>query len=198
MSALGAFIGDLSSAFKPPAAEFVALTSISASTDIRSRSFEPKTKREPANVSQKAVSSRGLLGKLHHLCCALKMLRLRARLASLDEQAFRRLPEVGAAPDMIDDDLPTNPDYLDEHFGAAAGLRELSDDEFDESDPDSPSVVPDVETPAGVTSAFGGETIRMLRPDGIHVVENYFDTLPPDPGEAARYVAVFLYACAAF
>ncbi|RDX56759.1 hypothetical protein OH76DRAFT_1395891 [Lentinus brumalis] len=152
MSALGAFIGDLSSAFKPPAAE----------------SFEPKTKREPANVSQKAVSSRGLL-------------------ASLDEQAFRRLPEVGAAPDMIDDDLPTNPDYLDEHFGAAAGLRELSDDEFDESDPDSPSVVPDVETPAGVTSAFGGETIRMLRPDGIHVVENYFDTLPPDPGEAASF-----------
>ena len=107
--------------------------------------------------------------------------------ASLDEHAFRRLPEVGAAPDMIEDDLPTNPDYLDEHFGAAAGLREFSDDEFEESDPDSPSVVPGVETPAGVSSAFGGETIRMLRPEGIHVIENYFDTLPPDPGEAARY-----------
>ncbi|KAI0721077.1 hypothetical protein C8T65DRAFT_601842 [Cerioporus squamosus] len=152
MGALGAFIGDLSSAFKPPATE----------------SSEPKTKREPANVSEKPPSSRGLL-------------------ASLDEQAFRRLPEVGAAPDMIEDDLPTNPDYLDEHFGAAAGLRELSDDEFEESDPDSPSVVPGVETPAGVTSAFGGETIRMLHPEGIHVIENYFDTLPPDPGEAASF-----------
>ena len=91
--------------------------------------------------------------------------------ASLDEHAFRRLPEVGAAPDMIEDDLPTNPDYLDEHFGAAAGLREFSDDEFEESDPDSPSVVPGVETPAGVSSAFGGETIRMLRPEGIRVID---------------------------
>ena len=108
--------------------------------------------------------------------------------ASLDEQAFRRLPEVGAAPDMIEDDLPTNPDYLDEHFGAAAGLREFSDDEFEESDPDSPSVVPEAERPQGATSAYGGETVRILRPEGLHIVENYFDTLPPDPGEAARYV----------
>ncbi|RPD66149.1 hypothetical protein L227DRAFT_488798, partial [Lentinus tigrinus ALCF2SS1-6] len=157
MGALGAFIGDLSSAFKPPVADV------------------------------KPPSSRGLLGKLCSCVLVSTLLTIANLLASLDEQAFRRLPEVGAAPDMIEDDLPTNPDYLDEHFGAAAGLREFSDDEFEESDPDSPSVVPGVETPAGVTSAFGGETIRMLRSEGIHVVENYFETLPPDPGEAASF-----------
>ncbi|KAI0807392.1 hypothetical protein C8Q74DRAFT_59220 [Fomes fomentarius] len=148
---LGAFIGDLSLAFKPPSPEPV----------------ESKRKG-PVNVTEKPPSSRGLL-------------------ASLDEQAFRRLPEVGAAPDMIDDDLPTNPDYLDEHFGAAAGLREFSDDEFDESDPDSPSVVSGTDRFQGATSAYGGETITMLRAEGIHTIENYFETLPPDPGEAASF-----------
>ncbi|PIL24008.1 hypothetical protein GSI_13759 [Ganoderma sinense ZZ0214-1] len=153
MGALGAFIGDLSSAFKPPDAE----------------PSEPKPKREPTNVTERTASSRGLL-------------------ASLDEQAFKRLPEVGAAPDMIDDDLPTNVDYLDEHFGAAAGLRDFSDEEFAETDMEGSYVQhPGVGGPTGVTAAFGGETIRIFRPEGLHIVENYFETLPPDPGEAASF-----------
>ncbi|KAI0748137.1 hypothetical protein C8Q80DRAFT_1120684 [Daedaleopsis nitida] len=152
MGVLGAFMGDLSSAFKPPSTE----------------SPEPKRKREPTNVSHKPPSTRGLL-------------------ASLDESAFKRLPEVGSAPDMIEDDLPTNPDYLDESFGAAAGLREFSDDEFDDSDIDSPSVVPGTEPLQGVTSAHGGETVRMLRPEGLRIIENYFDTLPPEPSEASSF-----------
>lgn len=90
---------------------------------------------------------------------------------------------------MIDDDLPTNADYLDESFGAAAGLREFSDDEFEESDMESSFIEAGGERPKGATSAFGGETIRMLKPE-IHIVENYFETLPPDPGEAARSVAL--------
>ncbi|KAH9935004.1 uncharacterized protein B0H18DRAFT_1082721 [Fomitopsis serialis] len=89
--------------------------------------------------------------------------------ASLDEHAFRQLPEVGAAPDMIYDDLPTNPDYLDESFGAAAGLRELDDDEFDEADENNTTAY-----------AYGGETIRMLRPEGLQIIEHYFDTMTPD------------------
>ncbi len=150
------------------------------------RPVEPKRK-EPVNVTEKPPSYRGLLGKragrVRDAACSHA-----AYIASLDEQAFRRLPEVGAAPDMIDDDLPTNPDYLDEHFGAAAGLREFSDDEFDETVPDSPSVVSGTDRSQGATSAYGGETITMLRAEGIHTVENYFETLPPDPGEAARLV----------
>ncbi|EIW60338.1 uncharacterized protein TRAVEDRAFT_63914 [Trametes versicolor FP-101664 SS1] len=151
MGALGAFIGDLSSAFKPPVPETPA---------------EVKPRIEPPNVSKRPAHGRSML-------------------SSLDEQAFRRVPEVGAAPDMIEDDLPTNPDYLDESFGAAAGLRELSDDEFDESDVEGSYTPLGAEDPRGVTSAWGGETVRILRPEGIRVVENYFETLPPDQGDSS-------------
>ncbi|KZT26471.1 hypothetical protein NEOLEDRAFT_1177476 [Neolentinus lepideus HHB14362 ss-1] len=99
---------------------------------------------------------------------------------SMDEYAFRRVPEVGAAPDMISDDLPTNPDYLDASFGAAAGFRELTDsdlDEFDEQD------IPAMAVPSyvsGIVSNVGGETVRMLDPEGIHIDEGYFETLTPE------------------
>lgn len=93
------------------------------------------------------------------------------------------MPAVGPAPDMINDDLPTNMDYLDESFGAAAGLRELRDDDLDEFDTEEtevdPTSPPDVLI-TGVVSRVGGETIKMLRPEGIRIVEHYFDTVPPD------------------
>ncbi|CDO68278.1 hypothetical protein BN946_scf184799.g5 [Trametes cinnabarina] len=133
---------------------------------------EPKRRSEPANVSERPTDSRGLL-------------------ASLDDHAFRRLPEVGAAPDMIEDDLPTNPDYLDESFGAAAGLRELSDDEFEDSDVDASYTPAGEEDSRGITSSYGGETIRILRPGGIDVIENYFDTLPQDPRDSSHGETVF-------
>ena len=92
------------------------------------------------------------------------------------------MPDVGFAPDMINDDLPANLDYLDESFGAAAGLRELRDDDLDEFNLDeaetgrmTPTLV---EPQIGIISNIGGETIKMIRP--LKIVENHFDTLPPD------------------
>lgn len=83
---------------------------------------------------------------------------------------------------MINDDLPVNLDYLDESFGAAAGLRELRDDDLDEFNLDeaetgrmTPTLV---EPQIGIISNIGGETIKMIRP--LKIVENHFDTLPPD------------------
>jgi autophagy-related protein 2 len=103
--------------------------------------------------------------------------------ASIDEYAFRAIPEVGTA-DLIDDDLPTNLDYLDESFGAAAGLRELRDDDLDEFDVEEAATnrtTPSLDQQqTGIISRIGGETIKMLVPEGIHIVENYFDSLPPD------------------
>ena len=101
------------------------------------------------------------------------------RVASLDEHAFRRtVPQVGAAPDMVDDDLPTNPDYLDDSFSATAGLRELDDEDLDEFDADDMQV--NIADQTGLLSAYGGETIRLFDPKGLKVVENYFETLPPE------------------
>ncbi|KAG6814394.1 hypothetical protein H0H92_010980 [Tricholoma furcatifolium] len=126
------------------------------------RQVQVKLDRKPAMVSQ-GSSGNGLM-------------------ASVDDTAFRRIPEVGPPPDMIYDDLPTNMDYLDESFGAAAGLRELRDDDLDEFEVDEPQP-PDhtdiVTDGTGVVSRVGGETIKLLHPEGIKVVENFFDTIPP-------------------
>lgn len=100
---------------------------------------------------------------------------------SVEDLAFKQIPEIGPAPDMINDDLPTNLDYLDESFGAAAGLRELRDEdleEFDDKELEEPCPTAPINA-TGVTSRIGGETIRVLH-ENINIVEDYFDTLPPD------------------
>lgn len=98
----------------------------------------------------------------------------------MDENAFRRrVPEVGAAPDMINDDLPTNLDYLDDAFSTTAGLRELPEDEFDEFEDNYVQSSDHIDN-TGLVSRYGGETIRLLQQEGLHTVEHHFDTLPPD------------------
>ncbi|KAJ7172409.1 hypothetical protein C8R46DRAFT_992546 [Mycena filopes] len=126
----------------------------------------PKPKPEPTIVSQPSSHE--------------------ALMASVDDLAFKRIPEVGPAPDMIIDDLPTNMDYLDESFGAAAGLRELRDEDLDDFDVDDGiDTSPLAAGAAGIVSKVGGETIKMLRPEGLHIVEHHFDTLPPDTSDGS-------------
>jgi autophagy-related protein 2 len=87
---------------------------------------------------------------------------------------------------MIYDDLPTNLDYLDESFGTAAGLRELRDDDLDEFDIGETNVGRGTSIGAqqtGIISKVGGETIKIFRPEGIRITENYFDALPPDTAQ---------------
>ncbi|KAL4067949.1 hypothetical protein V8B97DRAFT_1939546 [Scleroderma yunnanense] len=100
-------------------------------------------------------------------------------IASLDENAFRRIPEVGSAADMVSDDLPANLDYLDASFGAAAGLRELRDEDLEDFDSEEESgrTTP-VPGETGVISNVGGETIRVFRK--FSFTEHYFDTVTPD------------------
>lgn len=112
----------------------------------------------------------------------------------MDENAFRRMPDLGPAPDMIHDDLPTNLDYLDASFGAAAGLRELLDDDLFDVEPELAqgpgAAAPGIE---GVISNIGGETIRMLVSEGIHVVEGHFENIPQDTIDvSSRYSFSFL------
>ena len=92
---------------------------------------------------------------------------------------------------MINDDLPSNLDYLDASFGTAAGLRELRDDDLDEFDlkeAESGRVTPtQVSQQLGITSNVGGETIKLLAP--LNIIEHHFDTLPPDSaGGKSEYV----------
>ncbi|KAH0830763.1 hypothetical protein J3R83DRAFT_2245, partial [Lanmaoa asiatica] len=101
------------------------------------------------------------------------------RIASLDEHAFRLIPEVGSTADMISDDLPANQDYLDASFGTAAGLRELRDDDLEDFDMEEQT---GRNTPVmgqlGIVSNVGGETVRIMKP--FSFIEHYFDTICPD------------------
>jgi autophagy-related protein 2 len=147
-----------------------------------------KSKREPTVLPTRPVTGAGIMGEV--ILCVLCAI-IERFLASVDELAFKKMPEVGPAPDMINDDLPTNLEYLDESFGAAAGLRELSDDdlEFDVEDAEL-NVTSISGTPmSGVVSRVGGETIKMLQEEGIHMLDNFYDTLPPETaGETATCV----------
>ncbi|KAF9464765.1 hypothetical protein BDZ94DRAFT_466688 [Collybia nuda] len=124
-----------------------------------------KPKRRPAVVSKEPTTAHSIMN-------------------SIEDLAFQRMPEIGPAPDMINDDLPTNMDYLDESFGAAAGLRELRDDDLDEFDrEDDGEGRAHLTTISGgirIVSKVGGETIKIFRQEGIQVTEGYFDNLPPD------------------
>lgn len=123
-------------------------------------------------------------------------------LGEIEEHAFRRDPEVGFTPDMIEDDLPKNLDYLDESFGAAAGTMEFPEDEFlgestDEGEM-SESMLDsrvDIQSDIGKSTRLAesvsqatdlgdnthGETITMLIEGNIQVIEDYFETIEPDP-----------------
>ncbi|KAG9318675.1 hypothetical protein JVU11DRAFT_770 [Chiua virens] len=105
--------------------------------------------------------------------------RHRDMTASLDEHAFKLIPEVGNTADMINDDLPANQDYLDAAFGTAAGLRELRDDDLEDFDMEEQE---GRSTPVmgqlGLVSNVGGETVRIMR--SFSFVEHHFDTISPD------------------
>ncbi|KDQ16218.1 hypothetical protein BOTBODRAFT_173128 [Botryobasidium botryosum FD-172 SS1] len=97
--------------------------------------------------------------------------------ASMDEEAFRKEPELDSGADLVRDDVPRNMDYLDASFGAAAGLTVLPD-EFDEDDNFASPVGPTVKE--GLISDLNGETIRMLGVNGFDIVEDYFESIKPD------------------
>ncbi|KAG8881224.1 autophagy- protein 2 [Tulasnella sp. 331] len=104
-------------------------------------------------------------------------------LASLEEDAFN-LPDVGLTGDMIYDDLPTNPDYLDSAYGASGGVDVLPEEAFEELSNGERSPGPETPIPGtpeniGVLSNIGGETIRVLDESGLKIIDDYLDTVTP-------------------
>src|SRR5258708_8181242 len=80
---------------------------------------------------------------------------------------------------MVEDDLPTNPDYIDASYGSAAGMRDLTDEDLDEFDyGDFGGRRTPTQGDRGVVSVAGGETIKMLTRDGLNIIEGYYDNLP--------------------
>ena len=87
---------------------------------------------------------------------------------------------MGPAGDMIYDDLPTNLDYLDMSFGAAAGLRELRDEDLDNFDDEELLVHSGGVGESNTISKVGGETVKIFESGGLGVVEDHFLIIPPE------------------
>ena len=106
-------------------------------------------------------------------------------LASVDGAAFAQARAVPEAPEDLDDDVPTNLDYL------AEALQQGST---------SPCAAgPDRKSPgdrAGVViSDVEGETIRMLDPKGIHILDDYLADPRVDPAQEAEQNPVSVTRC---
>lgn len=99
--------------------------------------------------------------------------------SSLDEHAFARPPEFTADADMIRDNLPLNTEYLEDSFGAAAGFRDLTEDDLEDfSDPEDTEAAYAQSSNAPRGAAH--EAIRILDSLWVRPVEYYFDNMTPE------------------
>ncbi|CED82200.1 Cytoplasm to vacuole targeting protein [Phaffia rhodozyma] len=89
-------------------------------------------------------------------------------LSSIDDEAFRQPPSLVVDADFIKDDLPQNADYLHTYRPPTEPLEPLSSFE---------TIGPGLPFKSGVISNIDGETIRILDPRGIQIVEDYWSTL---------------------
>ncbi|WVQ70336.1 uncharacterized protein L199_008562 [Kwoniella botswanensis] len=88
---------------------------------------------------------------------------------SIDEQAFNLIPDIVSGADMIEDDLPTNLDYLDR-----ASRMRTSQPTMDRTTGES---LRSWQTDEG-EGELGGETIKILLNEGFDMDENYWENLP--------------------
>lgn len=96
--------------------------------------------------------------------------------ASLDEEAFgKQEPSIVSDADFIADDLPRNPDYLESH-------RPKQPERLDSYE----SVNSDGKARPGVISDVNGETITLLDPRGIEIVEDYWLSMLGKGGEQKK------------
>ncbi|GAA6042716.1 hypothetical protein JCM8097_005543 [Rhodosporidiobolus ruineniae] len=88
-------------------------------------------------------------------------------LASVDPAAFEHAPSVHDLPEILDDDVPSNIDYL------ADALNQTSFKPRNARRGSSSSTA-GTKPQGELISEVDGETIRMLSPRGIEVVDNWF------------------------
>ncbi|PWZ03161.1 hypothetical protein BCV70DRAFT_197398 [Testicularia cyperi] len=135
---------------------------ISSGQENSSRSLQGDRSRSPSMSSSTSADSA----------------RLAQLMASIDDEAFRRAAPMASTADLVDDDVPHNPDFL----GAKAVMGRyhpelvetaLEADEFFGGDSvASLSVAPPA--PDNVVFADEDVTIRVLDPRGVCPADDYF------------------------
>jgi hypothetical protein len=87
---------------------------------------------------------------------------------SIEENAFNRIPDIVSGADLIEDDLPTNLDYLDTATRPRQGVA---------TDRSAGETLHSWQATHDDGSAEAGETIKILL-DHFDVDEGYWDALP--------------------
>ncbi|BEJ01025.1 hypothetical protein CcaverHIS631_0508820 [Cutaneotrichosporon cavernicola] len=90
--------------------------------------------------------------------------------ASVDLNAFGQAPDVIAGADMIDDDLPTNLDYLDHAAGAKAAVDRHTGESLRSWE--TPDEAPHIQ------NDLGGGTIKILMQEPFDEEPDYWNSLP--------------------
>ena len=100
---------------------------------------------------------------------------------SIEEDAFRQIPDISSGADWIEDDLPTNLDYLDTATRPRQGIA---------TDRTTGESLRSWQATHDDGSADVGETVKVLM-EHFEVDENYWDNLPDlEPGYGNEYVFV--------
>ncbi len=87
--------------------------------------------------------------------------------------------------DLINDEVPSNLDYLDEAFGTSGGVTALSDEEdfgaLSDEGPygSSPSTPVDEPPETPPTANLRQETIDLLHPEGVNIIEDFYENITP-------------------
>lgn len=95
--------------------------------------------------------------------------------ASIDEDAFNRIPDMISGADLIEDDLPTNLDYLDH----ATRRVEVNKDRSTGETLRSWQATGEGDFDARLNSEVNGETIKILYDQPFEMDEQYWDRLAP-------------------
>jgi autophagy-related protein 2 len=94
-------------------------------------------------------------------------------LDSIEENAFRQIPDISSGADLIEDDLPTNLDYLDTATRPRQGIS---------TDRSTGESLRSWQATHDDGTAEVGETVKVLVED-FEMDENYWDNLPAlEPG----------------
>ena len=87
---------------------------------------------------------------------------------SIEEDAFRQIPDISSGADLIEDDLPTNLDYLDTATRPRQGIA---------TDRTTGESLRSWQATHDDGSADVGETVKVLL-EHFEADENYWDNLP--------------------
>ncbi|GAA5978593.1 hypothetical protein JCM5350_003152 [Sporobolomyces pararoseus] len=84
--------------------------------------------------------------------------------ASVDHNAFERAPPVHDLPEFLGDDVPANSEYLADTLSRRAKKNDNRSRQSDASLRDRPG---------RITEDIGGETVRMLTPEGLQIHDDW-------------------------